>query len=112
MAAILPGLPSGFLPGLNLFGQNVANVGLVNPVQAGFTAIQALTSAPLTAVNAAASAINTLLTGGINSLNTIVLGVLGAPLGTASGVNLSSLFAFPLPVFPAFPGFPSGVFLI
>lgn len=108
-ALTLPSLPSGLLPGLNLFGQNVANVGLVNPVQAGFTALQAFTSAPLTAVNAAASAINTMLTGAVNAFNTLILGVLGAPLGTASGVNLSSLFAFPLPFLS---GVPSGVFLI
>ena len=109
MAAVLPSLPSGLLPGLNLFGQSIANVGLVNPVQAAFTSIQALTSAPLTAVNAAASAINTILTGGVNALNTMVLGVLGAPLGTASGVNLAGLFPIPLPFLT---GVPSGIFLI
>jgi hypothetical protein len=100
MAGILPaGFPSGIFPGINLFGQNISSVGLVNPVQAGFTAIQALASAPLTAVNALASSINTALTGGINAVNTILLGVLGAPFGTASGVNLGGIFAFPFPFF-------------
>jgi hypothetical protein len=100
--ATLPAVPSGLLPGLNLFGQNISTVGLVNPVQASFTALQAFSSAPLTAVNAAASAINTALTGGVNALNTLVLGVLGAPLGTASGINLAAQFPFPF-------SFPSGV---
>jgi len=100
-------VPSGLLPGLNLFGQNIANVGLVNPIQAAFTGVQALTSAPLTAVNAVASAANTMLTGAVNAANTLVLGVLGAPLGTASGINLAAQFPFSL-----FPGFPSGIFLI
>ena len=109
MAIPFAALPSGLLPGLNLFGQNIANVGLVNPVQAAFTAVQALTSAPLTAVNAVAGAVNTLLTGGINSVNTLILGVLGAPLGTASGINLGGLFPFPLPFFT---GIPSGIFII
>jgi hypothetical protein len=110
MFAALPALPSGLLPGLNLFGQNIANVGLVSPVQAAFTVTQALTSAPLSMVNAAASAINTLLTGSVNSLNTLVLGVLGAPLGSASGVNISSLFPFNFGAL--FPGLPSGIFII
>lgn len=114
MAFVLPtasAIPSGLLPGINLFGQNISNVGLANPVQAAFTGVQALTSGPLTLVNAVSSAANTMLTGGVNSLNTLVLGVLGAPLATASGINLAAQFAFPFPL-PGFPGFPSGVLLI
>ena len=104
---ILPaGVPSGIFPSFNLFGQSIGSVGLVNPAQAAFTALQALSSAPLTAVNAAASAINSALTGAVNALNTLVLGVLGAPLGTASGVNLSGFFPLPLPFFG-----PSGIFI-
>lgn len=92
------------LPQFNLFGQGIQGVALVNPAQAAFTAIQSLSSAPLTAANAAASAITTALTGGVNSLNTLVIGILGAPLGTTSGVSA----AFP---FPFFPIFPSGILL-
>jgi hypothetical protein len=109
VVASLPAVPSGLLPTLNLFGQSIGSVALVNPVQAAFTTVQALTSAPLTAVNAAASAINTMLTGSVNALNTLILGILGAPLGTASGANIAGLF--PLP-FPTIPGFPSGLFII
>lgn len=95
--------PSG-TPQFNLFGQGVSNVGFVLPTQAAFTSIQALSSAPLTAANALSSAFTTTVTGAINSINTLVIGILGAPLGTTSGVSA----AFP---FPFFPIFPSGIIL-
>lgn len=98
-------VPSGFFPSQNLFGQGVGSVALATPLQAGFTAIQALTSAPLTAINGINSAVTTALSAGVNSLNTLVLGIAGAPLGVVSGVATSGA-AFPLPL-PFF-SYPSG----
>jgi hypothetical protein len=93
------------IPQFNLFGQQIQNVALVNPAQAAFTAIQAASSAPLTAANAVASAITTALTGAVNGFNTLLIGILGAPLGTTSGVSAT----FP---FPFLPIFPSGILIL
>jgi hypothetical protein len=99
-------VPSGIFPSQNLFGQAIGSVALSTPLQAGFTAIQAVTSAPLTAVNGATTAVTTFAQGAINGANTLVLGILGAPFGIASGVSTSGA-AFPLPL-PFFV-YPSGV---
>jgi hypothetical protein len=100
-------VPSGIFPSQNLFGQAIGSVALSTPLQAGFTAIQALTSAPLTVVNGATTAVTTFAQGAINGANTLVLGIIGAPFGVASGVSTSGA-AFPLPL-PFF-SFPSGIF--
>lgn len=98
-------VPSGIFPSQNLFGQAIGSVSLATPLQAGFTAVQSLTSAPLTFVNGATTAVTTFAQGAINGANTLVLGVLGAPLGISSGVATSAAALFPFPFF----GFPSGV---
>jgi hypothetical protein len=99
-------IPSGIFPAQNLFGQGIGAVGIATPAQAGFTALQALTSTPLTAANGVTAAFTTGATALVNAGNTLVLGVLGAPLGVTSGAATSGAALLPVPFF----GFPSGAF--